>query len=512
MTAPETEVIVTKDGAELLRTKLVPGDYVIGREAGCEIVVPIDGVSRRHAKLTINFDTAFIEDLGSSNGTYVAERKIEENTRLFPNQTIKLGAVSLHLKRLKYEPPADSLSPHSVAVKRHLPPEFLHEQKHDIGAIIAQGGMGAIVEAQDKLLRRKVAMKVMLATGADTDVVRFIEEAQITGQLEHPNIVPVYEIGVDEQEQVFYTMKLVRGITLHQVLHLIETGVPESVAKFQLPALLTIFQKMCDALAFAHSKGVLHRDLKPANIMLGEYGEVLVMDWGLARATGRNEALGAEPSRTAVRSARQDEGAAMMTMAGMVIGTPQYMPPEQARGDVEKFDARADIYSLGAILYHMLTLEPPISGDDVGQMLQSVADGKVAPQFASTGERKVESTRALPHIPGGKIPEPLAAITRKAMAMQREDRYPTVKELQAAVLAFQSLSSAPANSRPGQVPQSGTPPVAPKKSSSLIIALSAALLLLAALCVKFAMDRSHAEAALREAQKSAGTVKEEQKR
>jgi len=494
MNAPETEIIFTKECTELLRTKVTPGDYVIGREAGCSLVVPVDGVSRRHAKLTVNFDHALIEDLGSSNGTYVADRKIAENTRLFPNQTIRLGTVTMQIRRLKYEPPADSISPHSEAMKRHLPPEFLHGHKYDIGGIIAKGGMGAIVEAQEKLLRRKVAMKVMLSSGSQEELVRFIEEAQITGQLEHPNIVPVYELGVDEQEQVFYTMKLVRGITLHDVLHGIETGDAGMVEKYPLGVLLTIFQKICDALAFAHSKGVIHRDLKPANIMLGEYGEVLVMDWGLARVSGRNEAVGTEPSRTLVRSARQDEGSAMMTMAGMVLGTPQYMPPEQARGETDKFDARTDIYSLGAILCHTLTLEPPISGDDVGLMLQSVADGKVAAQIASHGPKRMQSTRALLHIPGGKIPEALVRIARKAMAMQQEDRYQTVKELQAAVQAFQATSPASPPPAP-QFANEQKPGPNGKKSTSLVIALAAIVVVLTGLCVKLLIDRSRVEAA-----------------
>ncbi len=497
MNAPETEIVVTKDGTELLRTKVTPGDYVIGRESGCCLVVPVDGVSRRHAKLTVNFDHSLIEDLGSSNGTYVADRKIAENTRLFPNQTIRLGTVTMQLKRLKYEAPPDSISPHSAAVKRYLPPDFLHDRKYDIGGIIAKGGMGAIVDAQERLLRRKVAMKVMLTNGTQEELVRFIEEAQITGQLEHPNIVPVYELGVDEQEQVFYTMKLVRGITLHDVLNGIETGDAAMLGKYPLSVLLTVFQKVCDALAFAHSKGVIHRDIKPANIMLGEYGEVLVMDWGLARASGRNEAAGTEPERTLVRSARQDEGAAMMTMAGMVLGTPQYMPPEQARGDTDKFDARTDIYSLGAILYHMLTLEPPISGDDVGQMLQSVADGQVAPQFATQGPKRVQSNRALPHIPGGKIPGQLAAITRRAMAMKQEDRHQTVKELQAAVQVFQAGQPAPAPAPPTPQPMVEKAPAANGRKLMLpVITLSVIVALLTGLCIKLSLDRSRAEAAL----------------
>jgi serine/threonine protein kinase len=496
MNAPETEIIATKDGAEVLRTKVTPGDYVIGRETGCEIVVPVEGVSRRHAKLTVNFDHTLIEDLGSSNGTYVADRKIAEKTRLYPNQTVRLGTVTVQLKRLKYEPPADSISAHSAAVKRYLPPDFLRELKYDIGGMIAQGGMGAILDAQDKVLRRKVAMKMMLTNGSQEQLLRFIEEAQITGQLEHPNIVPVYELGVDEHEQVFYTMKLVRGLTLHHVLHLIETGFAETVAKYPLTALLTVFQKICDALAFAHSKGVIHRDLKPANIMLGEYGEVLVMDWGLARASGRNEAAGTEPERTLVRSARQDEGASMMTSVGMVIGTPQYMPPEQARGENDKFDARTDIYSLGAILYHMLTLEPPVSGDDPAEMLQSVADGKVAAQVASVGRRRPHPVRALTHIPGGKIPEPLAAITRKATAMRQEDRYQTVKDLQAAVQAFQAAPVIAPVAQPSPAPKTEAPVLNGKKTRLLLIVLAVIIAVLAVLCVKLLLDRSRMEAAL----------------
>ncbi len=488
MNTPETEIVFLKDGAEILRKTVAPGDYVIGRENGCEIVVGVEGVSRRHAKLTVNFDHALIEDLGSSNGTYVAERKIAANTRLFPNQIIRLGAVTMTLKRLKTDEVSETSWSQGSLVKRYLPAEFLREKKYDIGGIIARGGMGMIVDAQEKLLRRKVAMKMMSATGMREETVRFIEEAQITGQLEHPNIVPVYELGVDENEHVFYTMKFVRGTTLHDLLQFIEVGAAGTLEKYPLVVLLTIFQKVCDALAYAHSKGVIHRDLKPANIMLGEYGEVLVMDWGLARASGRNEAAGMEPDRTMVRSARQDEGVGMATMAGMVLGTPQYMAPEQARGENEKFDARTDIYSLGAILYHVLTLEAPVSGEDLGVLLQSVADGEVAPQIAMHPSKKVESAKPLRHLPGGKIPEALAKITRKAMAMEREDRYQTVKELQAALQVFQST---PQSSPVGPLQAPGTASVLRlRQSTRLIILLCVIIALLVVLCLKLEFERA----------------------
>ena len=255
--------------------------------------------------------------------------------------------------------------------------------------------------------------------------------SQITAQLDHPNIVPVYELGVDEQEQVFYSMKLVRGITLHEVLESLGRGLPETVERFPLAALLNIFRKTCDALAYAHSKGVLHRDLKPANVMIGEYGEVLVMDWGLARAGGQT--FGG-PERTLVQSVRQDEGAER-TMIGMVLGTPHYMSPEQARGETDKLDARTDIYALGAILYHILFLEPPVSDDDVGVMLQSVGSGKVAE--ALDRPNHPAGRRHFPHLPGGVIPPGLAMLVRRAMALSKSDRFSSMRELQAAIEGIQ---------------------------------------------------------------------------
>jgi serine/threonine protein kinase len=496
MNAPEIELVFTKDGVELLRKKVCPGDYVIGREAGCTLVVAVDGVSRKHAKLIINYENAFIEDLGSSNGTFVAERKISAKTRLFPNQAVRLGTVALQIRRLKFEHDSDPFWSASAIVRRYLPPAFLREQKYEIGSIIAEGGMGTVVEAQERLLRRRVAMKMMHNSGLQEELVRFIEEAQITGQLEHPNIVPVYELGVDEENHAFYTMKLVRGVTLHDVLQSIAQNEAATLAKYPLSVLLTIFQKVCDALAFAHSKGVIHRDLKPANIMLGEYGEVLVMDWGLARASGRNEAAGTEPERTLVQSSRRDEGSGMMTMAGMVLGTPHYMPPEQARGETDKFDARTDVYALGSILYHILTLEPPISGDNIDELLQSVADGKVAPRFAVRDTQRIESTRHLGHIPGGKIPEALAAITRKAMSMEQDDRYRTVKELQIAVQEFQSGPTPSAVVlRSGAATEEKPAPPASKDFRALVIVLCVIIAALAGVCTKLLLDRARAEAA-----------------
>ncbi len=158
--------------------------------------------------------------------------------------------------------------------------------------------MGAILDAKDGAIRRRVAMKVILRDDSLESAIRFVEEAQITGQLEHPNIVPVHELALNEKGQPYYTMKFVRGITLKKVLELLRAGVASTVEKYPLGNLLTIFQKVCDAVAFAHSNKVIHRDLKPENIMIGDFGEVLLMDWGLAKflQNRRGESVVNKPS------------------------------------------------------------------------------------------------------------------------------------------------------------------------------------------------------------------------
>ena len=451
MDVPQTELIFTRDGAELLRCSVPPGEYTLGRNPDCEVRVQTELISRRHAKLTVNFQEVFIEDLGSSNGTFVAGQPIKECTQVFPGQPVSLGTVKLDIRRIKSGDTTESLSPFGETLQRVLPREFLGDRRYAVGNIIARGGMGAILEAEENVLKRKVAMKRMLGTHSEDGLMRFVEEAQITAQLDHPNIVPVYELNLDEHDNVYYTMKLVRGITLHKVLGLLSQGTEGIVKKYPLAALLTIFQKVCDAIAFAHSKGVLHRDLKPENIMLGEYGEVMVMDWGLARASGRKQGSHG-PERTIVRSARQEAG--QMTMMGMVVGTPQYMAPEQARGETMNYDARTDIYALGALLYHILTLELPVDGEDPEQVMRSVIEGKVGQKLdAAAGPKAIASDKPLPHIPGGKIPPSLAAIVRRAMALQQADRYTSVQEMQADLEAFQGGVTAASSAAGAALPK-----------------------------------------------------------
>jgi hypothetical protein len=206
-------------------------------------------------------------------------------------------------------------------------------------------------------------------------LARFVEEAQITAQLEHPNVVPVHDLGLDPDGRVYFAMKYVRGQSLEQILDKRQEGDEETLAEFGLGRLLDVFQQVCLAIEYAHARGVVHRDLKPANIMVGDFGEVLVMDWGIAKLLGSAEqpaasgdqarALG--PKSSDISSLRAGESA-FATQAGTLIGTPAYMSPEQARG--QPVDQRSDIYSLGVILYQILCGQVPFEDDDAYAMLR----------------------------------------------------------------------------------------------------------------------------------------------
>jgi serine/threonine-protein kinase len=239
---------------------------------------------------------------------------------------------------------------------------------------IGRGGMGAVLRGRDPDLGRDLAIKVLLPgnQGNPALLSRFIEEAQIGGQLQHPGIVPVYEVGRSADEQPYFTMKLVRGRTLAELLK--ERNQPRQ----DLPRFEQIFEQVCQTMAYAHSHGVIHRDLKPANIMVGAFGEVQVMDWGLAKVLTPGQE---SPPPSAVWTSRST-GDSDKTQPGWVAGTPAYMAPEQAAGAAARLDQRCDVFGLGAILCEILTGQPPYQGADSAEVLARALRADLAGPFA----------------------------------------------------------------------------------------------------------------------------------
>ncbi len=263
---------------------------------------------------------------------------------------------------------------------------------------IGFGGMKGVLLVFDRDTQREVAMAIMpdFRERPMVDRLRFVHEAHLTASLEHPNIVPVHDIGLDKNGSPFFTMKCLRGQALSSVLHKLRREDEETVKRYTLRERLDIFIRVCKAINFAHSKNVLHLDLKPDNIHLGNFEEVIVLDWGLARQKDFT------PDWT-----------------GKACGTPGFMAPEQT-GNNGAVDERTDIYALGAILYTLLTLQAPMAGRPVDEIVEATRTGKIPPP------EELE--------PG--VPAALSAVCRKAMAPKPEDRYSDVSALRDDVLAF----------------------------------------------------------------------------
>lgn len=331
-------------------------------------------------------------------------------------------------------PAAESPSPQARASTRELLSELgtSREERYGVLRELGRGGMGVVLEVVDRPLRRTVAMKVLRAaedpaSGSDARtssprlVARFLEEAQLTGQLEHPAIVPVHDLGLDPTGRLYYTMPVVRGLDFSSVIRCAREG----VEGWNLPRALTVLMRVCEALAYAHAKGVVHRDLKPANIRVGAFGEAYVLDWGLARLGERdtNDAAGNEPQPSTVRHDPRTTPA-WLTLEGAVIGTPAYMAPEQAGENRATVDARADVYSLGAILYELLSGRMPY------------ADDRREPSTAAVLARlRAGPPRPLPPI-SGEAPAELVAICQRAMARDPGERYQDALSLRDDLRAY----------------------------------------------------------------------------
>ncbi|MFO0967582.1 MAG: serine/threonine-protein kinase, partial [Gemmataceae bacterium] len=283
----------------------------------------------------------------------------------------------------------------------------LQLSRYDMKTLAGKGGMGEVWLADDGAIGRPVAIKRMIKGRADQRD-RFLMEAQITGQLEHPGVVPVHELGLDDNGQPYYVMKFVQGATLQKVINEYhDPKTPEADKEVQRLRLLSIFLNLCQTIAYSHSRKIIHRDIKPENVMTGAYGETLVLDWGLAKTIGAPEDATAEG---AIRASGADTNATMM---GAAKGTPTYFSPEAAAGLVHEVDQLSDIYLLGATLYHILTGKPPRHATKIRELIEMAKNTPPAPP------RSIKPD----------VPKPLEAICMKAMAHDRKDRYRTATEL-----------------------------------------------------------------------------------
>lgn len=302
------------------------------------------------------------------------------------------------------------------------------DKRYSFMSLHAAGGIGRIWLAQDRHLDRQVAIKELHPenVGDARVAARFLREARMTSQLEHPGIVPVYELATrGDSNQPFYTMRLVRGRTLTDAIKIYHANRSAGKADpVEFVALLNAFVAVCNTIGYAHSRGVLHRDLKGDNVVLGDFGEVVVLDWGLAKKIGDMAESGDDDVHPGGRRAEVDTlPDPTLTMQGEIVGTPAYMSPEQAEGRLEQIDQRTDIYLLGGILYEILTGQPPFVGGSTLAVLMKAARGNPAP----------------PHDVQPEVPPALETICLKAMAREPEQRYASAADLAQAVLLWQDV-------------------------------------------------------------------------
>ena len=454
------------DGAELGRWSCGEGEFEVGSSADCGLPVQAAGVSERHAALLIGTNLLQVEGFDPAAVTLVNGFEISGRVEVPLPASVTIGSAELHIRESAADsanlaidgghhdgtaeagvdvPNASAVTfipsrnPDRTSVKR-ANADFGEQRtttqvRYTLQGEIARGGMGRIYKGEDSELARNVAVKISTA-GDDSDS-RFWKEAKVLARLAHPNIVPIHATGRDEANRPFYSMKLIKGRTLQRVINDLAAEDPETLKTFNRETMLTIFRKICDAMAFAHAHGILHRDIKPENVMVGEFGEVLVMDWGLAKILGETEEGSANASLNEPDPYSAVDG---RTIEGDVLGTPQYMSPEQAEGLISELDERSDIYSLGGLLFAMLTLRPPIEGKTLDEVLTKVRRGQISTMMTrgTTRKKKGGPQQETKLQKSDGVPEALQAVIRKAMSQSRDARYASVQAFAADIESFQN--------------------------------------------------------------------------
>ncbi len=321
----------------------------------------------------------------------------------------------------------DGASPREAQRERLSPTAYSH--RYLLREPLGVGGMGEVYDCHDRRIGRDVALKLLQDRYSEHDELslRFEREAKIQARLEHPGVVPVYDIGVRDDGAVYFTMKRVHGLTLEQIVARIAAGDEQIGAKYTRRRLLTAFSSLCLAVAYGHSRGVVHRDLKPGNVILGDFGEVNVLDWGVAKPVGDPGdgpvSVNGDRSSHTDASTLSPEVQVSGTAVGAVVGTPGYMAPEQVRGDSSGIDPRTDVYALGAILFELLALESLHPRAPAERALVATVTGASDPR---------PSTRR----PDLEIPPELDAICERATAVEPKERFATARELSEAIEKF----------------------------------------------------------------------------
>ncbi len=315
--------------------------------------------------------------------------------------------------------------PVSIESSARLAADARFVDRYEHRSLLGEGGMGAVDLFRDRAIGREVAIKRIKPSASSAVALdRFVREARVQGQLEHPAIVPVHDLAETPDGAAFFTMKRVRGASLDEILERVARGEDDAAQRYGRRKLLTAFATVCLAVDFAHARGVLHRDLKPSNVMLGDFGEVYVLDWGLAKLLGPSAAVAPDPNVTLDSSGERggslppivDVGSVQgaQTQVGALMGTPGYMSPEQCRGEVDRLDAKSDVYALGCVLFEILHLEALHPGRGMAERLASTLTG---------------ITLDMPRDRAGDVPPELDRLWREAVALETSARIGSAREL-----------------------------------------------------------------------------------